>query len=76
MHWTKTSVNPTYRCPLCDRGPRDYYLSPLVPQPICGACTDYLDMACLEDDRSNDPEVNNLEALVKMDWQEYGENER
>ena len=28
-------------------------------------------MACLEDDRSNDPEVNNLEALVKMDWQEY-----
>lgn len=28
-------------------------------------------MACLDDERPNDPEVDNLEALVKMQWQEY-----
>jgi hypothetical protein len=71
MHWRKTSVNPSYRCPLCDRGPRDYYTSTVLPQPICGACTDFLDMACLEDERPKDPEVDCLEALVRMGWEEY-----
>jgi hypothetical protein len=28
-------------------------------------------MACLEDERPNDPKVDCLEALVKMEWQEY-----
>ncbi len=71
MHWKKTSVNLTYRCPLCDRGHRTYYTSALLPKPICGACADYLDRACLEEGRPDDPEVVSLEALVKMNWQEY-----
>ena len=31
----------------------------------------FLDMACLDDEHPNDPEVDCLEVLVKMGWQEY-----